>query len=94
VIVARLLGEFAGEDTDAASYVGRKGDEFYFTADNGSEAVPLLVDELRGRGLEVRSLAVREPSLDDVFLDVVEAPEDTTGFNDFRFRMMLRRRRG
>ncbi len=94
VIIARVSGDFSAEDTGAANYLGKKGDEYYFTADNGSEAIPLLVDELRGRGCEVRSLAVREPSLDDVFLDAVETTGDSADFNDFRFRQMLRRRGG
>jgi ABC-2 type transport system ATP-binding protein len=38
------------------------------TVDHGARALPAVVRTLDAEGIEVESLAVREPSLDDVFL--------------------------
>ena len=73
-----------------------KGDvagEATFTAENGREAIPALLAALSRNGTAVRSVSMREPTLDDVFLHAVGTPDDSGSFDYQRFRTMLRRRK-
>jgi len=92
-VVARVTGEY--EPTDAVNYVFDKriGDELYFLADQGSEVIPCLVTDLTRQGLKIHAISLREPRLDDVFLDTIQGSEDKARFNEVKFRTMLRRRR-
>lgn len=92
VITARIEGTFSLPDIDGVAFVGQNGDEVSFTAENGREALPLLSDAL-GRSCSVRTLSLREPTLDDVFLQAVGKQEEPHGFEDSKFRIMLRRRK-
>jgi len=95
VITVIIDGEYSpisSEDLDGILFVGNSGDEFSFTAENGREALPLLADALKSSGNRVRSMVMREPSLDDVFLQSVGKQEDEHGFEEWKYRLMLRRR--
>jgi len=93
VITARIEGTFTIPAIDGILFVGQSGDEVSFTAENGREALPLLADALGKSGCIVRSLSLREPTLDDVFLQAVGPQEEPHGFEDGKFRIMLRRRK-
>ena len=93
VITARIEGTFIPPAVDGVSFVGQSGDEVSFTAENGREALPLLADALGKSGCSVRALSLREPTLDDVFLQAVGQQEEPHGFEDGKFRIMLRRRK-
>lgn len=93
VITATVEGMFSPPDVEGVAFVGRSGDEVSFTAENGREALPLLADVLGKAGVAVRSLSLREPTLDDVFLQAVGQQEEPHGFEDGKFRIMLRRRK-
>ena len=74
-------------------YLGCTGSDLSFTAENGKEALPLLADSLLRKGIRIRQMSLREPTLDDVFLQVVGKQEEPNSFDDQKFRMMLRRRK-
>lgn len=73
--------------------IGSEGNETSFSAENGRVALPILADVLKTRGISVKEMSLREPTLDDVFLQAVGLQEDSTGFDYNKFRIMLRRRK-
>ncbi len=93
VITANVSGEFKGLNIEGIRFLGREVDIIKFMAESGSEALPLLSEALSGQGLKVHSLSVREPSLDDVFLEKVDTKEEKGSFDDHKFRTLLRRRK-
>jgi len=93
VITAKISGEFTPFELGGTRYVGRKEDEVSFTAENGREALPLIAEALSARGMKVHALSLHEPTLDDVFLNVVGNSDEPHSFNDRQFRVMLRRRK-
>jgi len=93
VITAKIAGEFIPFELSGIRFLGRKEDEVSFTAENGREALPLIAEVLATRGMKVHSLSLHEPTLDDVFLDVVGNSDEPRSFNDKQFRVMLRRRK-
>lgn len=92
-IIAEINGEFIPGTLSGVILEGQDGNILTFTADNGSEVVPFLVREIARQGIEIKTITVHKPKLDDVFLDSVSVFEESGGFNDFKFRTMLRRRR-
>jgi ABC-2 type transport system ATP-binding protein len=93
VITVRVDGECVLPPLEGIVLVGRQGDELSFTAENGSEALPVLADALTRSGATIRAMSLREPTLDDVFLQAVGQQEEPHGFEDGKFRFMLRRRK-
>jgi len=92
VITARISGEYIPFELGGIRYLGQKEDEVSFTAENGREALPLIAEAFSARGMKVYSLSLNEPTLDDVFLNVVGSSDEPRSFNDQQFRVMLRRR--
>ena len=92
VITAIVSGEYSPVGLNGIRYLGRKENEVTFTAENGREALPLIAEFLSARGMMVHSLSLHEPTLDDVFLNVVGSSDEPRSFNDKQFRVMLRRR--
>jgi len=88
-----VSGEFKGLNIEGIRFLGREVDIIKFMAESGSEALPLLSEALSRQGLKVHSLSVREPSLDDVFLQKVGTEEEQGSFDDYKFRTLLRRRK-
>ena len=68
------------------------GSELVFYADNGEYALPLVKDALTEQGIRVVAMGVRRPTLDDVFLHLVDDAEDTSPFNLGKFRNITGRR--
>jgi ABC-2 type transport system ATP-binding protein len=93
VITANVSGEFKGLNIEGIKFLGGEVDIIKFMAESGSEALPLLSEALSKQGLKVHSLSVREPSLDDVFLQKVGTEEEEGSFDDYKFRTLLRRRK-
>ncbi len=92
IISIQTDGTFPGELPEGVTPLGRTGDELRFEADKGEEAGLALSGALTKAGMTVRSISVRQPTLDDVFLALVGEPEEAEGFDARRFRRMLRRR--
>ena len=93
VITAIVEGEGTPPVPEGVVLVGRTGDELSFTAENGKEALPILADAFARAGITCHALSLREPTLDDVFLQAVGQQEEPPGFEDGKFRIMLRRRK-
>jgi ABC-2 type transport system ATP-binding protein len=93
VITVKVESECTPPPVEGVAFVGRTGDELSFTAENGREALPLLADTLVRSGTAVHAMSLREPTLDDVFLQAVGQQEEPHGFADGKFRIMLRRRK-
>jgi ABC-2 type transport system ATP-binding protein len=93
VITVRVEGPCKPPPVPGIIFVGQTEDEVSFTAENGREALPTLADALTRSGIKVRAMSLREPTLDDVFLQAVGKQEEPHGFEDGKFRIMLRRRK-
>lgn len=93
IITASVRGEFKGLDIEGIRFLKGENGELKFMAENGSEALPLLSEALSKQGLKVHALSVREPSLDDVFLQKVSTQEEQGSFDTYKFRTLLRRRK-
>ena len=92
VITASIDGTFRDPRVDGVTLFAYANDEASFLAENGREALVLLADGFARAGVRVRSLSLREPTLDDVFLHTVGKPDEPAGFDQTKFRTMLRRR--
>jgi ABC-2 type transport system ATP-binding protein len=93
IITLAADGNVADPGIPGVALIGWADGEATFTAENGKEALPLIVTAISRNGARVRSVALREPTLDDVFLHAVGTPEDAGAFDYTRFRTMLRRRK-
>nr|WP_319376588.1 ATP-binding cassette domain-containing protein [uncultured Methanoregula sp.] len=93
VITARVTGSVTIPAIEGVRLIGQDGDEISFAAENGKEALPLIAGAFSDNGMVIRSLSLREPSLDDVFLHAVGNQDEPRSFNDQQFRTMLRRRK-
>ena len=92
VITVTIEGNYSPVQIDGSVFVGQSGESVSFTAGNGREALPLLADALKQAGNTVKAMSLREPSLDDVFLQSVGKQEEPQGFDERKFRSMLHRR--
>ncbi len=93
IVAIRADGIFTGTVPDDITYLGQSGDELKFEALNGEEAGIALSRLLGESGMQVRSVSIRQPTLDDVFLALVGEQDESMAFDYQRFRTMLRRRR-
>ncbi|NMB79062.1 MAG: ATP-binding cassette domain-containing protein [Methanomicrobiales archaeon] len=93
VITVTGEGSFPGSDMDGVVFVGRKGNELSFTAENGRVALPQVAENLAKAGFSIHAMSLHEPTLDDVFLQAVGKQEEPHGFEEGKFRIMLRRRK-
>jgi ABC-2 type transport system ATP-binding protein len=83
-----VVGDAALQDDLAARYgvaVQKAGDELHFQVERGAEFVPRVVVDFQGR---IRSIQVKQPSLDDVFLHLTgHAIREEEGSELDRMRM-------
>jgi ABC-2 type transport system ATP-binding protein len=94
VITVQVAGVLSGPVAiDGVRCVGQQDGEITFTAENGREAMPLIARALEAQGVNVMSLSMREPTLDDVFLRAVGTADEPGHFDYQQFRTMLRRRK-
>ncbi len=95
IITANVSGfdEFKGLNIDGLGFLKGENGELKFMAESGREALPLLFEALSRQGLKVHALSIREPSLDDVFLEMVSTKEEQSSFDAYKFRTLLRRRK-
>lgn len=92
VITVIVDGEYHPIEISNAHFLNQSGNEIMFTADNGRKAALSLVEALNLAGNRVQEISLRESTLDDVFLQSVGKQEDPEGFEELKFRLMLRRR--
>jgi len=89
VITVTVDGVYAPVNLEGTAFVGQADGCISFTAENGREALPQLADALKQAGNTVKAMSLREPSLDDVFLQSVGKQDEPQGFEEWKFRMML-----
>ncbi|MGN1045026.1 MAG: ATP-binding cassette domain-containing protein [Candidatus Methanomethylophilaceae archaeon] len=78
---------------DGIEMVRDENGEIMVTADDGSEALPRMLELLSGLSIKVYSSTVREPTLEDVYLQSVgRTNPDNDTFNQKQFENMMRRR--
>ncbi len=92
IISIRADGSLPDELPGGVAFLGMTDGELRFEVDRGDEAGFALSHVLTNAGMTVRSVSVRQPTLDDVFLALVGESDETEAFDDRRFRRMLRRR--
>lgn len=92
VITVTIDGTYNPVQMDGVVFVGESENGISYTAENGPEALPRLAEALKNAGNTVKAMSLREPSLDDVFLQSVGKQEEPKGFEEWKFRMMLHRR--
>ena len=93
IVTVKSDGECPDPDLPGITRVNAENGETVFAAENGKAAIPLLADALKSRGITVQEMSLREPTLDDVFLQAVGNQEEPEGFDYDKFRIMLRRRK-
>lgn len=93
IITVAAAGPLTDPTISGVVLLGQADGEATFTAENGREALPVLIGALSGKGADIRSVSLREPTLDDVFLQAVGTTDDSGAFDYQRFRTMLRRRK-
>ncbi len=92
IIVATVTGAVERENLPGITWKEQDGDELVFGAENGEEAMIAIREMLKRQGVGLSGISQRRPTLDDVFLYLVESAEDTRPFNLSSFRNMLGRR--
>jgi ABC-2 type transport system ATP-binding protein len=93
IVAIRADGEYRGTVIEGVKFLGQNGDELRFESTSGGETGFALARALTDSGMKIKSFAIRQPTLDDVFLSNVAEQEETGAFDYQRFRTMLRRRR-
>lgn len=92
VVTISISGKYSPIHVPGVRFAKAESDELIFYAEHGDSALPLIKDALTEQGIQVLSMSVRRPSLDDVFLHLVGTAEDTSPFNLSRFRNVTGRR--
>lgn len=92
IIAIRGEGEYKGTVVPDVTFIGKTGDELRFQAISGEDSGIPLLRALNESGMKIHSFVIRQPTLDDVFLSLIEEQEETMAFDHHRFRTMLRRR--
>ena len=78
---------------DGVALVRDENGEIMVTSDNGSESLPAMLALLNREGVKVYSSTVREPTLEDVYLQSVgRMNSDADSFDHKQFENMMRRR--
>jgi len=67
--------------------------ELRFLAGSGDEVIPQIAQALQQAGVKIHSINLRQPSLDDVFLQQTKSTGDESKFDYRSFRVMLRMRK-
>jgi ABC-2 type transport system ATP-binding protein len=95
VIIIRANGGIPSTLPDGLTFIG-DGDlegEYIFTANHGSEVLPNLLRIFETEGVKVLSSFIREPTLEDVYMQSCgNGTEDLGSFDDRQFRNLMVRR--
>jgi ABC-2 type transport system ATP-binding protein len=92
IIAIRIPGHFTPVSGDFFSLIGKEGEVYSFSTDDGLSALPELKSLLELAGNRVERVSLRPATLDDVFLQLITRQEEPAGFDERKFRTMLRRR--
>jgi len=92
VISVRISGTYHPISGDFFTPLGRDGEVWMFATEDGLVALPQLKDLLEKAGNTVGGVSLRSATLDDVFLQRITTRKEPQGFDERKFRTMLRRR--
>ncbi len=93
VIRIRCEGSFPQSVPEGLQFVGEAEGELLFAAEHGAAMLPELLRSFELESTRVLSSSVREPTLEDVYLQSCGADEGSEGTFDYRqFRNMMTRR--
>lgn len=92
LITVHLDGQFPELDIEGVSMISQVDDEAILAADHGSLAIPRIMHELDRVDVHIKSISVREPTLEDVYLQSVDVTEDSGPFDARKFRNIMYRR--
>lgn len=92
VISVRIPGIYTPISGDFFTPLGKNGDVYSFAAEDGLVALPQLKELLERAGNTITGVSLRSATLDDVFLQRINPREEPPGFDDRKFRTILRRR--
>jgi ABC-2 type transport system ATP-binding protein len=82
------------ENIEGIRLLGARDDSICFLADSGEEAIPLLSELLRRNGIRISSISMDQPTMNDVFMDSVDAIEgEWSAVDNLRYKRMVRRRK-
>jgi ABC-2 type transport system ATP-binding protein len=93
VISVRIPGIYTPISGDYFSYLGKDGDVYSFATEDGLTALPQIKELLEKADNTITGVSLRSATLDDVFLQQIKSREESSGFDERKFRTMLRRRR-
>ncbi|WP_319578752.1 ATP-binding cassette domain-containing protein [uncultured Methanospirillum sp.] len=92
IVTITISGSFLPISVPGVRFVSSDDGVLTFFADRGDEALPQIKDTLAKQGIQVLAMSTRRPSLDDVFLHLIDPEEDLTPFNNISFRNMMGKR--
>lgn len=93
IIVIRADGKYNGTVVNGVTFLEQNGNEYKFQTIPGGETLYELTRALAEEDMIIKSFSIRQPTLDDVFLSMVSDQEDSSIFDQRKFRTMLRRRK-
>lgn len=93
VISVRISGAYHPITGDYFTPIGRDGEVWSFATADGVAALPQIRELLEKAGNTIRGVSLRSATLDDVFLQRITTQKEPEGFDERKFRTMLRRRR-
>lgn len=92
VISVRIAGPYAPVFGELFSLIRKEGEVYSFSTEDGIDALPELKSALEKGGNQITGITLRSATLDDVFLQLIHKQEEPVGFDERKFRTMLRRR--
>lgn len=93
VVSVRISGAYHPITGDYFTPLGRDGEVWSFATTDGVAALPQIRELLEKAGNTIRGISLRSATLDDVFLQRITTQKEPEGFDERKFRTMLRRRR-
>jgi ABC-2 type transport system ATP-binding protein len=92
VISVKIPGKYTPVTGDSFTQIGKDGDVYSYSTEDGIAAIPELKSLLEQAGNRLDGVTLRSATLDDVFLQLIQKPDESAGFDGDKFRRMLRRR--
>jgi len=92
VISVRISGDYHPVSGELFTPIGRDGEVWNFATGDGLTALPQLKEQLEKAGNTIKGVSLRSATLDDVFLQQITTLKEPEGFDERKFRTMLRRR--
>ncbi|NLL95203.1 MAG: ATP-binding cassette domain-containing protein [Thermoplasmatales archaeon] len=92
VITVRYTGVLPGTLPDGIVFIETDGENAMFSTPEGGADMETLVAHLKSEGVDVISSSVRQPTLEDAYVQSVGPGSDGGSFNTRQFRNVMMRR--